>query len=164
MEKEIEYNNIVADIIRNDKFISLKDENHHGITRLDHSLNVAKMAFKIAKKLKFKDIETVTRAALLHDFYVDEEMEGKFSLYSHPKVASINAKNYFNISKKEVNAIEAHMFPMSQALPKCKEAWIVTLSDKMVAIYEMFRYKAPLKAGTYLFLLVNFLTMPIYPK
>ncbi len=161
MEKNIELSSIINDIIKDKHFMKLKYENHHGISRLDHSLNVTKLAFLIAKKLRMKNISDVTRAALLHDFFVDEELQGKINFTSHPMKASENAFKYFKVNYKIKNAIEAHMFPMSTTFPKYKESWIVTLSDKLVAIYECTRYKAPLKVGIYTFFLINLMTMPL---
>ena len=37
--------------------------------------------------------------------------------------------------KKEQNIIESHMFPISNIAPKSKEAWMVSLSDKIVAAF-----------------------------
>ncbi len=164
MEKDIEFNNIISDIIKSDKFITLKDENHHGISRLEHSLNVSKVAYRLSRKFKLKKIKDITRAALLHDLYNDDELIGEISLIAHSKKASENALQYFNVNKRQLNAINAHMFPLSKTLPKYTESWMVTLSDKIVAIYEMLRYKAPLKCGTFMVLLINILYLPIYPK
>ncbi len=164
MEKEIMFNNIIADIIRNKKFMALKYENHHGISRMDHSLNVAKMAYTIAKKLKFKNLEDVTRAALLHDLFTDDDMGDLINFVAHPMIASKNASENFEINERVKNAIEAHMFPMCKVMPKYKESWIVTASDKLVALYECTRYKAPLKAGVYTFFILNVLTLPIYHR
>ncbi len=157
MNKKIEFNNIISDIIKNDKFIKMKDENHHGISRLEHSLNVAKVSYMIAKKFKSKQLVETTRAALLHDFYINDELINKVSLIQHPKVAARNAKKIFKINNKQYNAIVAHMFPFSVVLPTNMISLNVTLSDKIVAIYECLRYKMPLKAGIYTCFLFNFI-------
>ncbi len=166
MKKDIEFNKIIADIIKSDKFITLKDEDHHGISRLEHSLNVAKVAYRISKKLKLKkcSCSDVTRAALLHDLFNDFEIDGKHKFFKHPSKAAENAVKYFSINGRQKNAIEAHMFPTAPKVPKYTEGWIVTISDKMVAVYEMLRYKAPLQLGSLSLLLINLLSLPIYPR
>ena len=55
---------------------------------------------------------------------------------NHPSIAKENAMNYFDLNEKEQNIIESHMFPISSVAPKYKEAWIVSLSDKIVAFFE----------------------------
>ena len=48
------YNNqMPQQIIYSDKYQALKNENHHGLSRYDHSLRVARNTYKLAKKMKF---------------------------------------------------------------------------------------------------------------
>ena len=68
IKKQIEFNNIISDILKNQEIIDLRYEFHHGISRLDHSLNVAKLTFNICKTFNIDTIKETTRAALLHDF------------------------------------------------------------------------------------------------
>ncbi len=163
MENEIEFNHIISDIIRNKKFIELKDENHHGISRLEHSLNVAHIVYYICKKLRMKNLVSATRAALMHDFFTSEDMNYKNSLVNHPAVACENAIKYFNINALEQNIIKSHMFPTGIEMPKYKESFIVTLADKLAAIYECTRYKVPLKTGIYLFFILNLYVTVLCP-
>ena len=51
VNKEVEFNNIVNDILKKDEFIELKYEIHHGISRLQHSLSVAKLTYTISSKI-----------------------------------------------------------------------------------------------------------------
>ena len=156
INKEIEFNTIVNDILKNDDFIELKYENHHGISRLDHSLNVAHLAYNICKKFNVKKYKEITRAALLHDFFKDKDIT-KRSFVSHPRVALKNAAMAFEIDNMQKNIIEAHMFPMSLAIPNNIGSWIVTLSDKVIAIREVTKYKIPLTAGAVMLFIFNFL-------
>ncbi len=157
LKKTSEFLQIVDDIINNEKFLALKHELHHGISRYEHSMRVAKMTYMMTKKMHL-DYERATRAALLHDFFIDKDTEcytTKETFKVHPKIALINAKKYFDIDKKQANMIEAHMFPVSNIIPKYKESWIVTLSDKIVASHEMYRYKAQMAIGIWLIFLFN---------
>ena len=94
---EIDFNLIVNDILKNDKFINLKYERHHGISRMDHSLHVARITFLACKKMHVEKIEEVTRAALLHDFFVSSEIN-KRAFIAHPELALKNACTEFALN------------------------------------------------------------------
>ncbi len=153
INKEVEFNNIISDILKNKEFIDLKYEIHHGISRLDHSLNVARMTYRICKRLHVKNYEEITRAALLHDFFRTNEVPDK-SFLLHPLKAVENSKKNFEITNIQENIIASHMFPVTKVLPKYAGSWIVSGADKAVAIYECTKYKVPLTIGaTFLFCL-----------
>lgn len=156
-----EFQNLIKDIINNNEFKDLDKQLHHGITRFGHSYRVSKVTFKLCKALKL-DYQKATRAALLHDFYLDEEFNLETSrkiLSAHPNVALINAKKHFDISPLEANIIKSHMFPLNGLLPKYKESWVVTCVDKGVAIYEMYRFKFKLVANVWAIFLFNLITL-----
>lgn len=155
MSYKMEFNNIISDILKHEAFLKLKNENHHGITRLDHSINVAKLTYYFAKKSRMKNYISVTRAALLHDFFSNDQLEGEIKVLNHPAVAAENAKKYFDISDLEYSMIKTHMFPMTFSIPKNKESWLLVSSDKLVASYEMLKYKVPQYTGMYYLLLIN---------
>lgn len=155
INKELEFNTIINDILKNEKFIELKYEIHHGISRLEHSLNVAKMTYNACKHLNLKNYEEITRAALLHDFFKSSEVTEN-SFLNHPTKALENAKANFELTKKQENIIISHMFPVCKVLPKCKESFIVSIADKIVAIKEGVRYKVPLTIGATFLFFLNF--------
>ena len=143
MKTDISFDDIAKDIINNKKYQKIKLETHHGITRYAHSMRVAKYVYKISKKLKI-DYVSATRAAILHDFFTNEEFGSNHGLIQgvvHPDIALTNALGEFELNARERNAIEAHMFPLCMTLPKYKESWLLTLVDKAVAIYEYASYK-----------------------
>ncbi len=151
---------VVKDILNNPEFNKLKNELHHGITRYDHSLRVAKYTYKMCKLFKIKKIEEVTRAALLHDFYIDEQFNNetpKERLTIHPKLAAENSNKHFGITKLQENIIKSHMFPLKGEIPKHKESWLVTLADKSVATYEMPRFKLSGALSVYALFIINFI-------
>lgn len=154
IDKDILFNNIVNDILKNEEFISLKYEMHHGISRLDHSLSVAHLTFNICNFLNLKNISDITRAALLHDFFKDNEV-GKHAFINHPLVAAKNAQKIFNINKIQKNIIESHMFPISKVLPRNIGSFIVSTADKIVAVKECTKYKVPLTIGAVFLFLIN---------
>lgn len=146
INKEVEFNNIISDILKNKEFIDLKYEIHHGISRLDHSLNVARLTYKMCKRLHVKNYEEITRAALLHDFFRTDDVPEKCFL-NHPLKAVECSKKNFEISDFQENIIAAHMFPVTKNIPKHVGSWIVSGADKAVAIYECTKYKVPLTIG-----------------
>ena len=102
IKKQVEFNDIISDILKNEKIIGLRYEYHHGISRLDHSLNVARLTFNMCKLFKIEKIEEVTRAALLHDFYKTGEDS---SFRGHPTTAVNNAKRVFNVNDMQADII-----------------------------------------------------------
>ena len=147
------FESYTKDIINNDHFKKLKNEAHHGITRYEHSMRVAEWTYKICNLFKFDNTEEVTRAALLHDFYINDDLAangGPKALVEHPRIALKNSKKYFEINNNQEDIIVHHMFPCTIKLPESKEAFLVSLVDKGVATFEMLRFKAPLYASIYL--------------
>ena len=154
---DISFDNIALDIIKTNKFNELKNESHHGLTRYMHVLRVSKFTYNITKFLKM-DYVSATRAALLHDYYTSSDLHDITEvkkLNKHPKVASNNALNDFNLNKREINAIESHMFPLGKVLPKYKESWVLTTVDKGVAAYEMTKYKWKNAIALYMIFIMN---------
>lgn len=161
LKKTYEFNQIVEDILKHEEFLKLQHELHHGISRFEHSVRVAKMAYRMSKKLGM-DYERVTRAALLHDFYTDEDTlkyNAKQTLKTHPSIALDNAKKYFDLDKMQENIIEAHMFPLTKKIPTYKESWLVSGADKIVATHEMYRYKAQMALGIWLIFIFNMIAI-----
>ena len=138
------YKHIVKPILRNENFKKTYNIEHHGISRMEHSLKVSYYSYLIAKKLKF-DYEAVARGGLLHDFYLDGDQrcsKDKFlDVFIHPKKALLTSKKFFELSKLEENIIVSHMFPFSicLAIPKYKESILVDCVDKVIGAYEMLR-------------------------
>ena len=154
IKKQVEFDNIIRDILKNEEVISLRYEYHHGISRLDHSLNVAHLTYNLCKLFKIKTYNDTTRAALLHDFYHSSE-ESSFT--KHPYTALKNAKREFNINKMQEDIIYNHMFPATLRIPKYKETWVVTCADKIVALKECAKYKLPAKVGAVFLFIFNFM-------
>lgn len=143
MKNDLSFEVIASNILNNKKFNKIALETHHGMSRMDHSLKVARIVYNISKKLRL-DYESATRAALLHDFFTNEELcglSGFSELVVHPSIALANAKGEFVINKIEANAIESHMFPASLKFPKYKESWVLSFVDKTISTVELFQYK-----------------------
>ncbi len=137
--KDLEYLTIVNNILNNNEFQKLKDIEHHGMTRYDHSLRVSYYSYKLAKALRLNYIETA-RGGLLHDFFISKEdrtgLERFMSTFTHPELALETTKKNFDITKMEADMIRSHMFPINISVPKYAESWIVSSVDKFVATSE----------------------------
>jgi len=154
---------VVEDIIGNDKFNQLSKELHHGITRYDHSYRVAKWTYKVCQFFRMKKINEITRAALLHDFYIDKDLiseKGYEKLGEHPAVALTNSLKYFPLDEVQQDIIKSHMFPCTKVIPKYKESWLVSGIDKAVSTYEMLRFKVSLYVGIYLLFFFDIIRLP----
>ena len=158
-----EFETYISDIVLNKKFNQLNKEIHHGITRYEHSMRVAKYSYIFCNRFNKKNKKDVTRAALLHDFFVNSDMgdqSGSKKLGNHPEVALENAKKYFEINDIQEDIIVKHMFPVTKTMPKYKESWLVSIVDKLVGTYEMVRFKLPLYTSIYLLFFMQVLTIP----
>ncbi len=140
-KEDNKYLEIVDDILSNDEFKSLKNYKHHGINRYDHCINVSYASYKHAIKHKYKTYKEVTRAAILHDFFLINNQEISIIkrisvLFTHPRTALETSRKYFKLTKLEENIILTHMFPLGIRIPKYKESWLVCWIDDVLSIKE----------------------------
>lgn len=146
-------------ILSHNEFIKTKSIVHHGTTRYNHSIRVAYLSYLASKALGC-DTKSTVRAGVLHDFFLVRDDKNIVTetkmLIEHPSIAKENAITYFGVNEKEQNIIESHMFPISNTMPKSKEAWIVSICDKMVAFGESAsKFKTQL--SVWLLLIINFI-------
>ena len=146
-----------ADILAHPRFLETKRLTHHGVDNsvYDHSVAGAWMAYRMAVALGLceDEILSVTRAALLHDFFGYDWHDEWFKrflrhyrgfrrlthmhAFVHGTMAAKRASRYFALTDRQREAIAAHMFPLAPKMPRSKEGWIVTAADKTVAAREM---------------------------
>ncbi len=134
---------IAKPIVQHPEYQKMKTLEHHSASVFAHSVGVAYYSFLIAERLGM-DTRSITRGALLHDFFLyefDDRRISKFVLldaarhtWAHPRMALVNAEKHFTLNRTERNVIKAHMFPVG--LPKSPEAMVVSLVDKTLAVYE----------------------------
>ncbi len=162
MEKDKkEFESVIKDIINKNEFRELDSEYHHGISRYGHCYRVSYVVFRVCKKLNWHYVDA-TRAALLHDYYFDYQLEENGALKNlniHPNVALLNASKDFDLNDRQKNMIASHMFPLGNTLPKYKESFCLTIVDKAVAVYEQRKYKLGMKLGVYLLFIINMITI-----
>jgi uncharacterized protein len=142
MENRELFDIYAKEILEHELFAESKKIFSHGsITIYDHSLAVARLAFSMAEKNPAVDKKCVVRAALLHDFFLYEwHIPGiRYLLHGwrHPAVAAKKAREVFHITDKEYSCIRTHMWPWTLFTPpRCREGWIISLADKIVALKE----------------------------
>ena len=156
-KKDLQYMSIVNNILDNDEFLKIRQIEHHGISRYDHSLKVSYYSYRIAKALHL-DYEQTAVGGLLHDFFLSPEdrtqKDRLVSVFTHPKQAVEMAKSQFDLTTKEIDMIRSHMFPINLSVPKYAESWIVSMVDKCVATNEFaIKFRFRLKYAYNLFLL-----------
>ncbi len=124
---------------------SMKESRQHKNTdTYVHCSHVALKSIRMIRSMKIQaDVEAVVRGAMLHDFHLDDVRREPCSSWQrakrHPQVALAKAEEIFELGWREKNIIASHMWPIQIGqIPRCKEAVIVNLADKLCAIEERF--------------------------
>ena len=153
---ENDFDRIIQDILSHDDIRMLDSINHHGSSILDHSMKVARLAWKWGNRLHL-DSRSLARGALLHDFFLyDWNRESlhphkrfyeihKMHGFTHPVTALNNAKERFHLNRIERDIIKRHMFPLTLIPPRYPESWLVMIIDKIVAVSELPMYLRSLR-------------------
>ena len=142
-EDKSEIQHYLADMIDTPQAQSMKTFIQHGhITTYAHVLNVVCMSCRVDERLHaHSDRKSLIRGAFLHDFYLydwhDPTSNDGLHGFRYPVRALEKAQALFPLNAKERNIIVSHMWPLTiTRIPKCREAAIVCLSDKLAALYE----------------------------
>ena len=120
----------------------------HGTTTVyKHSRNVAFLCILIAKKLEEKlhiqfNYDNLLLGAFLHDLFLydwhEKDVSHRLHGYRHPLTASKNARRMCNVNEEVIKIIKSHMWPLTfTKVPRSREAILVCLVDKYVAIKEL---------------------------
>lgn len=148
--EEIDYkvfDELFNEICFTDNYLSMKEHlAHSDLSTFDHSVSVARECYKYAITNNVDcDLKALVKAALLHDYYLyDWHKTPKFTFhgFKHALIAAKNAEKDYGLTPKEKNIIESHMFPLNLLhLPRCKEAWILILIDRVCSTREIFTPK-----------------------
>lgn len=126
------------------RFLELATFTQHGTTTtLDHVVAVAYASLFVALSSDAHVNEhDLVRGALLHDYYLYDWHDhsaapDKWHGFTHPRHALNNALIDFpDLSPIERDIILHHMFPLVPFPPRSKEAWIVSLCDKLCSSAE----------------------------
>ena len=124
---------------------------HGDVSVYEHVVAVAvescRMADALARHGIAVDRPSLVRGALLHDYFLydwhDPEPWHRFHGFRHPFFALRNAEDDFTLGERERNIIVRHMFPLVPVPPTCREAWIVCVADKLVALRETLDSRVP---------------------
>lgn len=142
-----EFFSIINDLLKSSKVQEMKIYNQHaGTSCYKHCMQVAYYTYIVCKRLNL-DYISATRGAMLHDLFLYDwhtprALKSMKSLhaFAHPKIALENAKNIFDLNEIETDVIVHHMWPVTISLPKSKEGFVITCTDKYSACAESFSY------------------------
>jgi len=139
-----EFEEIIKEIVDNKTVQEMKKYRQHcNVSCFEHCYRTAYYCYRICKAMHW-DYVAVSRAAMLHDLFLyDWRVKGNrkgLHAFTHPKAAYMNASKLFDLSEKEKDIIVKHMWPLTLAIPKHKESFVLTLMDKYSAISESFEY------------------------
>ena len=137
----------IEDLLQTPQVQSMRSLPHHpGVNCYEHSVFVAYVAFRLARRWGL-NYRSCARAGLLHDLYLyrwnDQSAHPGLQCFDHPVFALRNASRLTSLSKLERNIILAHMWPLALHLPRSREAWVVSLADKLCAtaeVVQLFRH------------------------
>lgn len=136
-----DYESCVRDLIHHEAIQSMASFiQHRDISCLEHSLSVSYKSYRLCKKLGW-DHRSAARGGLLHDFFLydwhltkpEEGLHG----FVHPEIALKNASGLFELDMVEKDIILKHMWPLTLNIPKYKESFVVTLTDKYISLMEI---------------------------
>lgn len=136
---------LAAEVCESEGMQASKDFRQHGATSTyEHCVRVAHVSFRVNRALRLgADEAALVRGALLHDYYLYDwhTTDNRAHAVNHPCIAAENARRDFpDLSVKEINVIEAHMWPLPPTrVPRCREAWIVCVADKISSLFETAR-------------------------
>ncbi|MDD3165378.1 MAG: HDIG domain-containing protein [Oscillospiraceae bacterium] len=135
--------------LEKDPFVCQLQQYHQhtaATTRYGHCVCVAYLSFTMCRWMGL-DYTAAARGGLLHDLYLSQwegSDDGALSRWrTHPQAALENARR-FPLSAKEEDIIVKHMFPVTLALPRYCESYIVSIADKLAAVLEKTHLARPL--------------------
>jgi len=142
IQREIEAD--APDILHSRNFNRMKEYIQHGdMTVNAHVMNVARISVAFTDKLHIPcNRRELIRGALLHDYFLydwhipDKEHPHRLHGFFHPAAALRNASREYNLTEREKNIIQRHMWPLTVVPPRYREAWIVTTADKWCSLLE----------------------------
>ena len=134
------YLDCVQDLLDTPQVQSMRQLPHHpGVSCYEHSVFVSYVSYRLARRWGL-DARSCARCGLLHDLYLyrwnDQSAHPGLQCFDHPVFALRNAEVITPLTPKERNIILAHMWPLALHMPHSREAWTVSLADKICATVE----------------------------
>lgn len=135
------FNELAESVLEHARMPLLKRFVQHGsVSTYAHVVRVANASLRWARRMHLRVSEReLVRGALLHDYYLYDwhTTENKAHAVNHPLIAARNAAQDFDLTPKERNIIEAHMWPLPPTrVPRSREAWLVCAADKWCSLGE----------------------------
>ena len=139
-EKE-DFAGLIRPMSEDPRCLKMKEYIPHGrISTYDHCMDVAKLSYRLGKKLGWDGHEKeLVRGAFLHDYFLYDwhHHDRPWHGYTHPATAAENARRDFDLTPLEENMIESHMWPLTlRSFPKSREAVLVCVADKICSAKE----------------------------
>jgi uncharacterized protein len=137
---EEDFESCILDLLAHSEVQQMDDFlQHGGTTCLEHCLAVSRLSYETAKRLRL-DGRSAARGALLHDFFLYDwhksDPQRKWHGLSHPRTALAHADRCFDLNPVERDIILKHMWPLTPALPRYPESFLVLTADKYMALKE----------------------------
>lgn len=147
--EKLEFQKHVEDILEHSEVKKMKNFIQHGdIDTLTHSYIVAYYSYWLCLRLRIRrNIRSVARGAMLHDFYLYDwhipDKSHRLHGFFHPEKSLKNAEKHFEINWIEKHIIETHMWPLTiRKIPRNKESAVVCIVDKVCSIAEIIGLKS----------------------
>ena len=145
------------DVLHSEEFRSAYSETHHiRGTVSSHSMTVCIMAVRISRFLKKQgvslDEKDLVQASLCHDL----GMLGRKEKYTnfiaawkrHPKDSASVARDLVpDLSENAESMIATHMWPVGGPVPRSKEAFVLSMADKLASIADWVYFLTGKQAG-----------------
>lgn len=119
---------------------------HSDISVYQHCCHVAYVSCVLCMKMGIHvSWNEMIRGALLHDYFLYDWHDPSRPAvdfrhaFGHPTLAMRNALADYKLTRKEMQIIQRHMFPLTPIPPTCREGWIIVLADKICTILEVLR-------------------------
>ena len=139
------FKKILSEVAQESRYGECTEHVQHGDTSVwKHCVNVAYTAYCLSHVLHIHVSEReLIRGALLHDYFLydwhENNLKNKIHGLTHPYIALEEAYKDFSLTKREMDVIKKHMFPLTPLPPRCREAVLVCLADKICATKETVR-------------------------
>lgn len=143
-----EFYECIKDIAEHPVVLRMKLYPHHGSTNCyRHCMNVSYYNYQICRMLGL-DARSAARAGMVHDLFLYDwhthakKTGDRFHGMTHPAAALKNAEKFFELNNTERDIIRTHMWPVTLfAVPRTKEGWVTTLTDKYCGSCETSQRK-----------------------
>ena len=153
LKQSDEFYACIADLIGTPEVLAMDalPQQVQSIRCLFHCVFVSYLSFRLCRLLHL-DYEAAARGGLLHDLFLYDWRVGGthvgFHAFTHPAAALRNASRLCELSDREKDIIEKHMWPLTlRSLPRYRESLIVSTADKICAVAELFHVYHALRLG-----------------